>query len=82
MCIIVVKMYYLYIIKQHTKHRIMTTFVTVTQVSATKFEVEKVNAETSSRVRTKGILVSCWESSNQNDKYCFNLAEQMNNGKI
>jgi hypothetical protein len=60
----------------------MRTFVTVTQVSANKFDVEKVNAETSSRVRTKGILVSCWESSNQNDKYCFNLAEQMNNGKI
>jgi len=55
----------------------MNTFVTVTQVSATKFEVEKVNAESQSRVRTKGILITCWESNQQNDKYCFELAEQM-----
>jgi hypothetical protein len=55
----------------------MNTFVTVTQISATKFDVEKVNTETSSRVRTKGLLVSCWESNQQNDKYCFELAEKM-----
>jgi hypothetical protein len=55
----------------------MKTFVTVTQISATKFDVEKVSAETSSRVRTTGLLVSCWESSRQNDKYCFELAEKM-----
>ena len=60
----------------------MTTFVTVTQISATKFDVEKVNAETQSRVRTKGILITAWESNEQNNKYCFQLAEQMSNGKI
>jgi hypothetical protein len=62
---------------QQNKKEIMKTFVTVTQISATKFDVEKVSAETSSRVRTKGLLVSCWESNQQNDKYCFELAEKM-----
>jgi hypothetical protein len=60
----------------------MTTFVTVTQVSATKFDVEKVQAESQSRVKTKGVLISCWPSNQQNDTYCFNLAEQMNKGKL
>ena len=55
----------------------MKTFVTVTQISATKFDVEKVSAETISRVRTKGVLISYWESNPQNDKYCFELAEKM-----
>jgi hypothetical protein len=60
----------------------MKTFVTVTQISAKKFEVEKVTAETQSRVRTKGILITAWESNKQNDEYCFKLANEMNNGKI
>jgi hypothetical protein len=59
------------------KIKAMKTFVTVTQISGAKFDVEKVNAETSSRVRTKGLLISCWESNRQNDKYCFELAEKM-----
>ena len=55
----------------------MKKFVTVTQITANKFDVEFVSAETQSRVKTKGILISCWESNNQNDKYCFDLAEKM-----
>ena len=55
----------------------MKTFVTVTQISAKKFDVEKVKAETQSRVRTRGVLVSVWESNIENDKYCFELAEKM-----
>ena len=57
----------------------MTTFVTVTQTTATKFDVEFINAETQSRVKTKGVLITVWESTPQNDKYCFNLADKMNN---
>ena len=67
------------IFTSYLKTKIMKTFVTVTQISATEFDVEKVNAETSSRVKTKGLLVSCWESNKQNDKYCFELAENMAN---
>jgi hypothetical protein len=55
----------------------MKTFVTVTQHSSTQFDVEKVNAETQSRVRTEGVLITAWESNEQNDKYCFELAELM-----
>jgi hypothetical protein len=55
----------------------MKTFITVTQISATKFDIEKVNAETSSRVRTKGLLISVWESNKQNDIYCFELAAKL-----
>lgn len=56
----------------------MTTFVTVTQVSSSKFDVEFIKAETQSRVKTNGILISCWVSNPENDKYCFNLAELNN----
>lgn len=64
------------------KTETMKTFITVTQISASKFDVEKVNAETQSRVRTKGIMITCWESNEQNDKYCFDLADKMNNGQM
>ncbi len=56
----------------------MKNFITVTQVAASKFDVEIVNAETQSRVRTKGILITSWERSEQNDRYCFSLAEELN----
>ena len=63
----------------------MTTFVTVMQVSANKFDVFKFNGISQKSIypqtREKGILISCWESNEQNDKYCFGLAEKMNNGK-
>ena len=57
----------------------MKKFVAVTQVSSSKFKVEYINAETISRVKTNGILISVWESNSKNDKYCINLANEMNN---
>lgn len=63
----------------------MTTFVTVMQVSANKFGVFKFNGNSQKSIypqtREKGIVISCWVSNEQNDKYCFELAEKMNNGK-
>jgi len=63
----------------------MNTFIAVLQVSAKNFEVFKFNGNNQKsiypQIREKGILVSCWESNNQNDKYCFQLCENMNNGK-
>ena len=64
----------------------MKTFVTVIQIGAKKFDVFHFNGETQKNIypqtREKGALVTCWESNQQNDKYFFELAEQMNNGKL
>lgn len=57
----------------------MKAFVTVTQVSANKFDVEFVSALSLSRVKTVGILITVWERDTQNEKYCFELCEKMNN---
>lgn len=60
----------------------MKTFVTVIQVSANKFDVFKFVGNTQKSIypqtSEKGIVVACWESNAQNDKYCFDLAEKMN----
>ena len=62
----------------------MTTFVTVMQTK-NGFDVFKFNGNSQKSIypqtREKGIVISCWESNEQNDKYCFELAEKMNNGK-
>lgn len=60
----------------------LTTFVTVIQISASKFDVFKFNGTSQKSIhpqtREKGALVTCWESTSQNDDYCFKLAEKMN----
>ena len=56
----------------------MKTFTAVVQVSWNRFEVEKIEAETFSRVRaTTGILIAIYESNTHSDQYCTNLAAQM-----
>lgn len=64
----------------------MKTFVTVIQTTATKFDVFKFSGATQKSIYPQtnklGVVVSVWESSDQNDKYCFELAEKMNNGNI
>ena len=59
----------------------MKTLVTVIQTGARTFDVFKFNGENQKSIypqtRNKGILITCWESSQQNDKYCFELAEKM-----
>ena len=64
----------------------MKTFVTVIQIAANKFDVFKFNGETQKSIypqtRLKGILITCWESNTQNDKYCFHLAETNNTKNI
>jgi len=57
----------------------MKHFVTVTQITSTKFDVEFLQAETSTRIKPKGMLITVWERNEQNERYCFNLAELMNN---
>lgn len=59
----------------------MRTYVTVTLVSD-RYEVQKVDAETLSRVRTKGTTVTIWESNDQNDEYCELLARLMNESNL
>ncbi len=63
----------------------MKNFTTVIQTEANKFDVFKFNAETSKAIypqtSKKGITVHVCESNEQNDKYCFELAEKMNDGK-
>src|ERR1035437_1447946 len=60
----------------------MKTFVTVIQIAADKVDVFKFNAEsakeTYSESHKKGVLVSIIESNKQNDKYSFQLAEELN----
>lgn len=62
----------------------MKTFVTVIQVSANGFDVFKFDGNTQKSIypqtNKKGIVVACFESNEQNDKYCFYLAEKMNSG--
>ena len=56
----------------------MKKFVTVTQISAWKFDVEFVDAVSKYEVKTKGLLIAIFESSAHNDKFCFELAEGFN----
>ena len=60
----------------------MKTLVTVIQIAPNKFDVFMFNGETQKSIypqtREKGILITCWDSNVQNDKYCFSLAETMN----
>ena len=60
----------------------MKTFVTVIQISASKFDVFFFNGESVGRINRgndyKGVMVTCFESNKQNDEYCFTLANNMN----
>ena len=60
----------------------MTNFVTVIQTQANVFDVFFFNAETSSRLypqtSKKGVCVYIAESTPENVKHCFQLAERMN----
>lgn len=61
----------------------MTNFVTLIQTGANKYDVFFFNAETSTRLFPQtskvGVTMAIRESNKENDKYIFNLAEQMNN---
>jgi hypothetical protein len=64
----------------------MKNFATVIQTEANKFDVFKFNAPTQKALYPQtskvGVTVAVFESTEQNDKYCFELAEKMNaNGK-
>lgn len=63
----------------------MTTFVTVIQTKANRFDVFKFNATTQKALYPQtskvGITVAVFEATEQNEKYCFGLVEQMNNGE-
>lgn len=60
----------------------MKTFSTVIQIASNKFDVFKFQAETSKAIypqtNKKGITIHVCESNDQNDKYCFELAKNMN----
>jgi hypothetical protein len=60
----------------------MKTYTTVIQISATKFDVFKFNANipafANSGDQRKGILITIYESNKENDTYCFELSEKMN----
>ena len=60
----------------------MKNYTAVTQVSATKFEVEKVSALNERLVKTEGILVALWQTTEMNDKYCEHLAKQLSSGVL
>lgn len=65
------------------KLKIMTNFVTVIQTQANKFDVFFFNAEASTRLypqtSKQGICVHIAEATKESEKYCFQLAENMNN---
>ena len=64
----------------------MTTFTTLIQISANKFDVFKFNAESQSRLYPQtskvGVAVAIRESTKENDSFIFSLAEKMNNGGL
>lgn len=66
------------------KTNTMKTYTTVIQIEANKFDVFKFNANTQKAIypqsKEKGITVAIFESTEQNDKYCFELATKMNAG--
>jgi len=61
----------------------MTTFTTLIQISANKFDIFKFNAESQSRLYPQtskvGVTLAIRESNKENDSYLFLLAEKMNN---
>jgi len=61
----------------------MAYFVTVIQTQANKFDVFFFNAETSTRLypqtSKQGVCIHIAEATKESEKYCFQLAEKMNN---
>jgi hypothetical protein len=60
----------------------MKRFVTVLQISASKFDVLFFTGNTQISIfplyRKFGIAITIWESNTNNDKYCFQLADKLN----